>query len=292
MIDVLHPGGGRNTAIDGTNREAALREHVRKSVNLTMVSAEYKLATTIATLHHCIDNSRQLCGRNRGTLYFTITSVLLVELNVRIHQSRTDTSLTTANQSRQCIRSQEGRSASHTVANMTTKRKLRMQLLSKVHLKVVLPFNIHDSLRELGKLYPNLGLSATQNPFPNQQVESGTGTGVELTHRRTGEAKQQPVGIQILLSVVDRRTSDHPGDSGAQSLDPLKEGVLVANVVCLIEDNAIPVKLVERGERLHVVISRFVHARFGAHLERCSEHVIGSDDDGCLGKDVLTKSMT
>ena len=155
-----------------------------------MIGAEDEFPTAVASLIDTINDSGELGGRRWGILNLGIASVLLVELNVRIHESRSDTSLSAAHKSRQCVRSQEGRCASNPVANMTAEGKLGMQLFSEVTFEIIVPVNINNSLGELWKLYADLVLGASQHPVTDQLVESGTSSCVEFINSSLRQTKK------------------------------------------------------------------------------------------------------
>lgn len=150
-----------------------------------------------------------------------------------------------------------------------------MELFRKVSLELILPLDFDNRFSEFGKLYAGFCFGSTQDAFSNELSKSVTSGGVKFADRGGWNAEEQPIRVKVSLSVVDGSTSDHPDDVGLQSLNALEEGILVAEVVCFIEDDAIPGECMEGSEYL-VFRGGGGSAR---GFERCGKHVIGCDDD-------------
>ena len=79
-----------------------------------------------------------------------IADHLSISLNMRIHQFRTDTSLSAADQSWQYVAGQEGGSAGDAMTYETGETQLRMKLFGKVLFKGIVTYNVNNFFSKRG----------------------------------------------------------------------------------------------------------------------------------------------
>ena len=116
--DVLRTNCTWNAAVNRTDSETALSQPITQRVDLSKIVTEGNLPAHVATLDHAINNSIEFGRSLRSVGDLMITHHLSISLNVRIHQSGTDTRLSTADQSRQDVPRQEGRRSRNTIADI------------------------------------------------------------------------------------------------------------------------------------------------------------------------------
>lgn len=126
--DVLRTNGTWDATVNSTDSETAFSQPITQRVDLSKIMTEDNLPAHLATFDHAVNDSIDFSRSLRCIGDLMITHHLSISLNVGIHQFRTDTGLSTANQSRQDIPRQEGRRSRDTIADQTREAELGMEL--------------------------------------------------------------------------------------------------------------------------------------------------------------------